>query len=147
MVTYSFWAIWNNPPVGLNILETEASEISKAAFHLLWATWQDYPENDIFVGPILVKYGLWCSVMVATALHCKSFSCCSSGKGPPPTHHLLPHPARGCYFHRGRSLTLRIIAHSCVERLREKQKPHIAFKRQIQSKGTWIVTKFTLEII
>lgn len=65
----------------------------------------------------------------------------------PPTHHLLPHPARGCYFHRGRSLTLRIIAHSCVERLREKQKPHIAFKRQIQSKGTWILMKFTLEII
>lgn len=80
MATYSLWAIWKNPV--LNKLEREEPERSKVAFHLLWAAQQDYPEKkDIFIGPILIKYRLWCSVMVAP--HCKSFNCCSSGKGPP----------------------------------------------------------------
>lgn len=119
METYSLGALWNNPPVGLNRLEAEDSETSKAVFHFLRATWQDYPAKSFFP-------------RTNSAAQCPQLlHCCSAGKGSPPHSSLAPPNSQwfsGFCFHRGGILTPKIIACGCAGRVSWKQKAHVAFR-------------------
>lgn len=107
METYSSGALWNNPPVGLNRLETEDSETSKAVFHFLAATWQDYPAKSFFPGQILVP---------------KSFTAAAVAKVPQLTQPLLPQIPTAVCFHRGGILTQNSLPEAVLKGSAENKK-------------------------
>lgn len=141
MVIYPFWAIWNKPPVILNKLETEESDIqscfSSTVSHITRLPWKEGYFHR-------TNSGLTQAVVLSKGDHNSTWQLLHLllwwEMSPHLPHLLLLHPARGWCFPRGGNLTLRIITHSCVERL--SKKTNNAFIRQTQSKGTWIFEEF-----
>lgn len=118
METYSSGAVWNNPPVGLNRLETEDSETSKAVFHFLRATWQDYPGKSFFLEQILALSAHSPSLLQ----RCQRFPTSLTPRSP---KFPVVSASTGVEF-----WPQKFIACGCAERFSWKQKAHIAFRNR-----------------